>query len=224
VYDEIARCAHDVEATAEAVLGVFLPSEEAFAILMELVEERIAASLARREAGAPACGPGCDACCTVNVGTLGIEGAAIAAFLRARLGQERARAKARELLAFHERVRWLDDAERIREGLACPLLDEAHACLVHPVRPLVCRSISSLDPADCRRAVRERADEDAPGLVRMDLLQRGLYEEAVAALAGALRERGLDGRLRDVSGMAGAFLGEPALARSFGEGAPVPLE
>jgi Fe-S-cluster containining protein len=225
VHDEIARCARDVAAAAEELLGAALPpSEPAFAALLERVEERVAASLALRPPGAPACGPGCDACCTVNVGTLAFEGAAIAAHLRARLGEAGARAAARDLLAFHDRVRWLEDAERIREGLACPFLDGARACSIHPVRPLACRSISSLDPAECRRALRERAEDDEPGLVRMDLLQRGLYEEAIGALAATARQRGLDGRARDVSGMAGAFLAEPGLARAWGAGTRVPLE
>jgi Fe-S-cluster containining protein len=224
VHDEIARCARDVASAAEELLGALRASEGTFSILMELVEERVAASLARRRAPPAACGPGCAACCTVNVGTLAAEGAAIAAFLRARLGAEGARAAARELLGFHDRVRWLDDGERIRERLACPFVDGAGACRIHPVRPLACRSISSLDPEECRRAARERGEGDEPGLVRMDLLQHALYEEAIGALAGALRGRGLDGRLRDVSGMAGAFLAEPDLARAWGEGSPVPLE
>jgi len=224
VHDEIARCARDVATAAEDLLGALRPSEGTFAILMELVEERVATSLARREAARPACGPGCAACCTVNVGTLAVEGAAIAAFLRARLGPDGARAAARDLLDFHGQVRWLDDGERIRARLACPFLDAQGACTIHPVRPLACRSISSLDPAECRQAARERGEDEAPGLVRMDLVQRALYEEAIGALVQAVRERGLDGRLRDVSGMAGAFLAEPELARTYGEGTAVPLE
>jgi Fe-S-cluster containining protein len=223
VHDAIARCADDVATIADDLLGTFLPSEGAFAILMELVEERIGAALAARESAPPACGPGCAACCTVNVGTLAVEGAAIAAWLRSRLGPEGAPGAARALLDFHERVRWLDDGERIRERLACPFLDAARACTIHPVRPLACRSITSLDPAECRRAVEERSGDD-PGLVRMDLVQRAVYGEAVGRLAGAMEARGLDGRLRDVTGMAGAFLADPGLARSFGEGARVPLD
>jgi Fe-S-cluster containining protein len=222
----VEACARDVAGIADGVLAVMIPSEETFAILLDLVEERVAEALAGRAAAAPApaCRAGCAACCTVNVGTLGIEGAAAARHLRGTLGPERAEALAAALLAFHDRVRWLEDSERIRVRLRCPLLDEGGLCAIHPVRPLACRAISSLDPDACRRALADRADEEGDGAVPMDVLQRALYERALDALSAALAARGLDARRRDVSGMAGAFLHDEALARSFGAGAPVPLE
>jgi hypothetical protein len=121
-------------------------------------------------------------------------------------------------------VRWLDDGERIRERLACPFLDGARSCSIHPVRPLACRSISSLDPAECRRAMAVRGDDDPGATVRMDLLQLEVHEAALGALARALGARGLDVRMRDVTGMAGAFLADARLASRFGGGARVPLD
>jgi Fe-S-cluster containining protein len=227
MYDAVARCAEDVSRLVEDLFGAILPSEEAFAILMDLVDDRIAVTLAERVAPPPACGPGCAACCTVNVGTLAVEGAAVAAFLRRKLGPERARDAGRLLLQFHEQVRWLDDGERIRARLRCPFLDEDLACSIHPVRPLACRSVSSLDPAACRRALAERAgvdDEAGDGAVPMDLLQRAVHDATLEAIAQALATRGLDGRLRDVTGMAGAFLCDPELAAAYGRGARLPLE
>jgi Fe-S-cluster containining protein len=160
----------------------------------------------------------------MNVGTLAIEGAAAAAFLRSALPAAEASRRAEALLEFHARVRWVDDAERIRVGLACPFLDARRACSIHPVRPLACRAVSSLDPRDCRRALEERRDDEDGGAVAMDLLQRALYDVALATLAEALASRGLDARRRDVSGMAGAFLAEPGLAAAFAGGARLPLE
>jgi hypothetical protein len=157
----------------------------------------------------------------VNVGTLAIEGAAIAARLRADAG---AAARARALLAFHDRVRWLEDRERVAEGLACPFLDADGRCGIHPFRPLACRGLTSLDPAECRRALAgDAGDDEEGGLVRMDLLEKALHDEAFAALAEALSARGLDARCRDVSGMAAAFLADPGLAAAFLAGARVPL-
>lgn len=176
------------------------------------------------DAPAPACGPGCSGCCTLNVGTLAIEGAVAAAWLRERLAPlDRAPAAAR-LLMFHEHVRWLEDHERVGERLACPLLDGDGRCTVHPVRPLACRSVSSLDAADCAAALAGSAtDGDAP-LVRMDLAQRALYGETLAALGEAVARRGLDARTRDVSGMVGVFLAEPGLLAAYLEGRRLPLE
>ena len=225
--DDVAGCcAEQVSRLVDDLFGAILPSEESFAVLMDLVEGRLAQALEARAGPPPACGPGCAACCTVNVGTLAVEGAAVAAYLRRQLGPDGAPAAARSLLEFHDRVRWLDDAERIRAGLTCPFLDEGRACTIHPVRPLACRSVSSLDAADCRRAIEERGDEDGEGggAVRMDLVQREVHEAALGALAHALAARGLDGRLRDVTGMAGVFLADPLLAQAYGGGAVVPLE
>ncbi len=225
--DLLARCRDDLARMADEALASGAPSEASFAALLAGVERRIALELGRRHppVAPPACGPGCAACCTINVGTLAVEGAAAAAFLRAALPPAEAARRAEALLAFHERVRWLEDEERIRARLSCPFLDARDSCAIHPVRPLACRSVSSLDAADCRRALAERCEgEDEGGVVAMDLLQRELYGDALATLAAALAARGLDARRRDVSGMAGAFLADPGLAAAFGAGARVPLE
>jgi Fe-S-cluster containining protein len=211
---------------ADDLFAFLPPTEGAFALLLQEIDARIASELRRREppVAPPACGPGCATCCTINVGTLALEGAAAAAFLRAELPPGEAERRAGALLEFHAQVRWLDDGERIRCSIACPFLDARRACSIHPVRPLACRAVSSLDAGDCRRALDERCDDEAGGLVTMDLLQRALYEVALDTLAGSLAARGLDARRRDVSGMAGAFLADPALAAAFAAGARVPLE
>jgi hypothetical protein len=162
----------------------------------------------------------------VNVGTVALEGAVIAHRLRRDAGAAAGR-RADELLAFHERVRWLEDRERASGRLCCPFLDADGRCAIHPVRPLACRGLTSLDAADCDRALSGAPpddDEEEPGLVRMDLLQKALHDEALAALAEALSARGLDARCRDVSGMAGAFLARDGLAAAWLAGARVPLE
>lgn len=225
--DAIEACAGEVARLAEEVLGRGPRDGEAFAGLLAGVEARVQAALAAGRGAAwspPACGHGCAACCTVNVGTLGPEGAAAAAFLRRRLRPEEAEARAAALLRFHGQVRWQDDGERIRAAVRCPFLDERHGCAIHPVRPLACRALTSLDAAECRRALEERGEEEGAGLVRMDLLQKALYDAASAALAGVLARRGLDARRRDVSGMTGAFLVEPGRAAAFAAGARLPLE
>lgn len=223
--DPVSGCGRDVERIVEGVLGTMTPSEETFAIVLDLVEDRVARALqGPRIAATPACRPGCALCCTINVGALGVEGAAAAGYLRRALGPARAGDRAAALLRFHDRVRWLEDAERIRERLRCPFLDEAQRCSIHPVRPLACRAITSVDPEACRQALADRAGEDGDGTVPMDVLQRALYEAALEALTSALAARGIDTRRRDVSGMAGAFLQDEALARSFGAGARLPLE
>ncbi|BDG05508.1 YkgJ family cysteine cluster protein [Anaeromyxobacter oryzae] len=224
--ERVAECGRDVRRMTERILRETPRGEVALAELMAAVERRVAIELRARSADEPepACRPGCATCCTVNVATLAVEGAAIAAFLRRRLGADEARRRGTTLLEFHARVRWLDDADRIRARLACPFLDERGACAIHPVRPLACRGVSSLDAADCRRALAERADDDGPGFVRMSLLQRAVHDVALGALGEALAAYGLDARTRDVSAMAGLFLADPARASAFAGGARLPVE
>lgn len=224
--EHVASFGRELARSTEALLSA-ADGEEALAAVLEEVERRVAAELrAHRTADtpAPACGPGCASCCTVNVATLAVEGAAAAAFLRRTRGAAGVKDHAAALLEFHDRIRWSDDGERIRRRLACPFLDARGACAIHPVRPLACRSLTSLDAAECVGALAARADDDAPGLVRADALQKALYDEAICALVDALRARGLDARCRDVSGMTAVFLADPGRARAFLAGAPLPLD
>jgi Fe-S-cluster containining protein len=195
--------------------------------LLEAVWAVVGEELARvrpADAPAPACGPGCASCCRVNVGTLAFEGAVAAAFLRRGAPPRAHEARAATLHAFHDRVRWLEDRERATCALACPLLDAHLRCGIHAARPLACRSVSSLDAAECRAALAGGDEEDGPALVRMDLAQRALHDEARAALGAALAARGLDARHRDVSGMTAAFLADPQLVEAFLAGERVPIE
>jgi hypothetical protein len=225
MWDALERCRLEVAGIAARALRA-ARGERDLAALVAAVEAIVARELdGGRAAGSPppACGPGCAACCRVNVATLAIEGAAIAAFVRERLGAAHAAALAERLTEFHGRVRWLEDRERIAGGAACPLLDARDGCTVHPVRPLACRSVSSLDADDCRRAM-AACDEDGEPVVRMGLLQRALYAEAITAIAQALADAGLDARCRDVSGMTALFLADPELAPAFLAGGRLPVE
>jgi len=223
----IVNCTHEVERLAQEALGRARRDEGALAGLMAAVEARVqSVLLSERPDGEarPACGHGCATCCTVNVGTLAVEGAAAAAWLRRRTGSGEIGRRAAELLRFHGDVRWLDDGERIRARVRCPFVDAGGGCAIHPVRPLACRALSSLDSTECRQALEERGEGDGPGLVRMNLLQKALYDEALGALAGVLERRGLDARCRDVSGMAGYFLADSGRADAWAAGAQVEID
>lgn len=223
-WEAVARCRARVSALAASALAVARHEADLVALL-ERVWNAVGEELAGRTDGAPApaCAAGCASCCRVNVATLAVEGAVAAARVRRDRGDPASRQLAAELHAFHDRVRWLEDRHRFAERLVCPFLDERGRCAIHSARPLACRSVTSLDPSDCRRAVACLDEGDAP-LVRMDLLHKALHDEALATLAEALAGRGLDARCRDVSGMTAAFLADPDLVAAFLAGARVPLE
>lgn len=220
----IERCRSEVAAIADAALSHARGAADLGAALAAIDAAVVQALVAGRPEGQPppACGPGCATCCTINVGTLAVEGAAAAEFLRARLSPAAARTLAERLAAFHDRIRWLEDRERIAGRETCPLLDGRGACSIYPVRPLACRSVSSLDAEDCRRAISD--DDEEASLVRMDLLQHALYAGALEELADALARRGLDARRRDVSGMTALFLADPAVTRAFLAGSSLAID
>ena len=223
--DSIARCQGRIAALASDALSRAHDDGDLAALLgavWAIVEEELATGRPA-DSPAPACGPGCATCCTLNVGTLAIEGAVAAALLRRSVPAMELPALAALLRAFHDRVRWLEDRERIAARIGCPFADSTGRCSIHAARPLACRSISSLDPAECRRALGERADDEA-GTVQMDWLQRVLYDAARMTLSDALAARGLDARCRDVSGMTAAFLSAPAQVRAYLAGERIAID
>jgi Fe-S-cluster containining protein len=223
----VEACVREVSRLANQALERGRRSEEELARLMTAVEARVQAVLLSERPELevpPACAHGCAGCCTVNVATLPLEGVAAAAWLRRRTGPESLEARAGSLLRFHGEARWLEDGERIRARVRCPFLDGPGGCTIYPVRPLACRALSSLDAGECRQALQERGEGDGPGLVRMNLQQKALYDGAFVALSEALVRHGLDARCRDVSGMAGYFLADPARAEAWAAGVPIAIE
>jgi Fe-S-cluster containining protein len=219
--DRIARCLAAVEQLATVGLAA-ARTEEHLAALLREVDEAVTDAIGRAEGPRVACGRGCASCCSLNVGTLAIEGAVVAGFLRRSLPPGEVAAVAARLDRFHGSARWLDDHERVRGGFRCPFLDARRACRIHPVRPFACRSVTSLDAADCERAL-GADDEEGPPLVRMHLLQKTLYDEALDVLRAGVRRSGLDARRRDVSGMTALFLADPDLLPAYLAGAELSI-
>lgn len=165
-----------------------------------------------------ACGPGCGACCVLNVAVLIPEAVAISWFLRRRYPAEeldRLRHRLQDLLI---RTRWLDDEERLFVRVPCAFLDSLGRCMIYPVRPILCRSITSTDPQACQDAVVMAPLDGAP-CVEMNLFQKQLFETVYAELAGALEDLGLDHRPRRLSAAVLALLDQPSQAKTFLSGA-----
>jgi Fe-S-cluster containining protein len=219
--DGIARCRAELERLATAGLAA-ARGEDDLATLLRETDAVVTGAVDRQGAERVACRAGCASCCAINVATLAIEGAVVAGYLRRTLASRELETFAERLRAFHASVRWLEDRERVRGPFRCPFLDARRACRIHPVRPLACRGVTSLDADDCGAAL-AGDDEDGPPVVRMHLLQKALYEEALRALRDGVRRRGLDPRSRDVSGMTALFLADPHLLPGYLAGAELPI-
>jgi Fe-S-cluster containining protein len=141
-----------------------------------------------------ACGRGCRHCCVLNVSVLLPEAMRIAETIRREWPAPAWSALQKRLECHRNRERWMDDEERVLRSAFCPLLDSEGACSIHPVRPLVCRGVASLDSSCCRSAFDPIIDDACDRSVPADLLRRTAYDQAFMALGRTLANHGLDDR------------------------------
>jgi Fe-S-cluster containining protein len=169
-----------------------------------------------------ACGPGCGACCVLNVAVLFPEAIAITWFLKRRFTGEQLDSLRERLQDLLTRTRWLDDEERLFVRIPCAFLDEKGSCMIHYVRPLLCRSITSTNPETCHDAIAMAPLDGAP-CVEMNLFQKQFIDTVYTELAGALEDLGLDPRPRRLSAAVLALLKNPDMVDAFLSGESVPI-
>ncbi len=169
-----------------------------------------------------ACRAGCGTCCVVNVGVLIPEALAIFHHLLEHKSETGLADLLRCLEELERDTRWLDDDERIILQRPCVFLDEQGACAIYPVRPLLCRSVTSTDPERCRDALCQAVfGNEAP--VLMNLVQKNLMESAFSGLAKGVSRVGLDARGGRLTGTVRHLLVAPEHAAAFLAGEQIPL-
>ena len=169
-----------------------------------------------------ACGPGCGACCVLNVDVLIPEAVAITWFLQRRFSREKLnvlRSRLQELLI---RTRWLDDEERLFLRAPCAFLDEQGNCVIHIVRPLLCRAITSTDPATCHDEIAMVPLNGAP-TVEMNLFQKQMFDTVYCELGGALEFLGFDYRPRRLGSAVLALLADSEMIDLYVSGEKMPI-
>lgn len=169
-----------------------------------------------------ACTAGCRTCCILNVSVLFTEAIAISRFLWNRLDYEHLLAMQTRIEEVDIRTRWLSDDERADIHEPCAFLDFEGCCLIYSARPLLCRSVTSLDASLCRDAL-TAAPFSEVRTIPMNLFQKSLMEAAYLGFATALEQLGLDNRswrmsaaihrLLTVPGATGDFLVGKQVAR-----------
>ena len=170
-----------------------------------------------------ACRAGCPHCCVLTVTVLLPEAAAIALHLAGSLTVEKLAILASRLDRQRRLVRWMEDGERVRRQHWCPFLDEHDRCAIHPVRPLACRGITSLDSHLCQEAL-DPSNLEAPGAVPMDMKRKVVMEEAFCALARGLAACGWMTHGIELSAGVVAFLARPELIDLMLDGGQLPPE
>lgn len=191
--------ASSVEQTATALLGA-APSHEELTQAARAVQEMAETALARNRANASlvACGPGCGHCCVLNVAVLAPEAAAIADYLIRKHSAAELDLQRQRIDRLYAQTRWVTDDERVTLCRPCAFLDANRCCGIYPVRPLLCRALTSIDPETCRLAIALHTVDEAPPVVTY-LFQANLFRQAFIALAGALGNAGLDTGSRELT-------------------------
>ena len=213
---QVSAASSDLLGRARNAAGI----AAAAALVMQFAETAAARHLSAEQSGRIACTAGCGTCCAVNVAVLVPEVVAIAAYLRRTLSPNGLRDVSARVAELSRLVSGLEDDERILMRRSCALLDENGACAIYPVRPLLCRSITSTDAENCREAfVAPAFGEDAP--VLMNLLQKSLFESAFAGLGDALHINRLDARSSKLACVLNDFLHRPERIEDFLAGRPV---
>jgi len=203
-----------------AILSESLGKWDVEAVLMQgltLCADRAEALCVGREM---ACARGCRHCCVLNVAVLLPEAMRIAETITATAWS----ALQKRLELHSNRERWMDDEERVMRAAFCPLLDTDGSCSIHPVRPLACRGVASLDSGRCRSAFNPIIDDDHDRTVPADLVRQMAYDQAFMALGKALFNHGLDDRSIELGVGVLAFARNPELKTLFISGGRLPRE
>lgn len=188
---------------------------------MAAAEAELAAHLDPEEGARIACKAGCGICCRVNVAVLFPEAMAIRDYVRRRFSADEMDRFRGRLADLYREVRWLDDEERLFLHRPCALLDEGGNCTIYPVRPLLCRSVTSTDPEDCRQALTLPALGESRQVL-MNLFQKELMEAAFRGMGRALQAVGLDARGVTLTAALKHLSDRPQLAADYLQGGPVP--
>ncbi|MGA1845572.1 YkgJ family cysteine cluster protein [Deferribacter abyssi] len=136
------------------------------------------------------CKSGCGYCCVVNISVLGIEAENIAEYLTSDFHNDIMNLK-QKLREKYLLARGLTDEERIAAKIECIFLDDCKNCMIYPVRPILCRSVTSTDHNKCIEAVTMSVmDEDIK--IISNIYIKEIYETVYIALADVLKEKGKD--------------------------------
>lgn len=166
--------------------------------LHSITDERVEEQVPQTEKAVMKCRRGCFHCCRVNVPVLAPEADVIAEYLKTILNTdelERLRAKLRYIKV---NIAGYDDQERIVSNIPCGFLGEEGECIIHSVRPLVCRSVVSADDSACYNAMNMSIFEEY-AYIPMNLKHKSIYDTAFLALADALKQSGGDSRSYEIS-------------------------
>ncbi|XOB64146.1 YkgJ family cysteine cluster protein [Deferribacteres bacterium DY0037] len=144
------------------------------------------------------CKAGCSVCCRVNIPVLLPEAIAVKEFIIETKSKSEINTLKIEMEKHLGQIKFMDEEERIFINKKCIFLDDTGRCSIYPVRPLMCRSVTSADASACKDAMSMIAlNESIP--VPMNIKHKNVMETAFKALAESLKEAGLCDKSREIT-------------------------
>ncbi|OHB32515.1 MAG: hypothetical protein A2X84_04425 [Desulfuromonadaceae bacterium GWC2_58_13] len=161
-----------------------------------------------------ACRAGCGTCCALNVAVLFPEVLNIVEFVRTRMSPEEQQGIERRVAELFSLVECLGEEDRISLGQSCAFLDESGSCSIYPVRPLICRAVTSINASHCEEAL-QAATTGVDRPIFMNMFQKSLMEGTFIAVAEGLTQLGFDDRSGQLTAGVRRLLDMPELAERF---------
>lgn len=145
------------------------------------------------------CKAGCSTCCRVNVPALTPEAKCISRFLSHTVPPEELIRLKDKMTALERDIRFLEEDERILANRECAFLNEKGACSIYPVRPLICRSVTSADSKACKEAMTMLALNEHV-LVPMHIMQKSIYDTVFKGVANGMKKCGMNDKSSELTG------------------------
>lgn len=137
------------------------------------------------------CKAGCSVCCRVNVPVLLPEAVAIKNFLVKTKAEPDLDEQIIRMKKLAMEIKHLEEEERILAHKPCAFLNHKGACSIYPVRPIICRSVTSADASACKAALTMVALGEVI-TVPMNINQKSIMDTTFMALASALKKYKMD--------------------------------
>ncbi|MGD9807837.1 MAG: YkgJ family cysteine cluster protein [Deferribacterales bacterium] len=183
---EIKNIAKSYLSSPKAELNLCMMMQEIF----EKAEAYAEKNVSEAELKHMDCKAGCSTCCRVNVSVLMPEAVIIKNFLMKTKADPELDEQIFKMKTLAKHIKYLEEDERILANKPCAFLNEKGACDIYPVRPLICRSVTSADSGACKEAMTMLALNENI-LIPMNIMQKSVMDTAFIALASALGEHGL---------------------------------
>ncbi|PLX69375.1 MAG: hypothetical protein C0603_00155 [Denitrovibrio sp.] len=173
-----------------------------FTELMEAVfvlsEAEVTLHITDEELAQMDCKEGCSTCCKVNVSILDFEAIIISDFLLKTLTNSELETLKIKMKLLVRDIQSLDEDERIMSNKPCAFLNKKGGCSIYPVRPLLCRSVTSADKQACKDAMTMIALGEEIS-IPMHARQKQIMDVTFKAVAKSMENQGLSSKSMELT-------------------------